>query len=139
MDDQLKILREFQAASFLRAYERCVNPPDQGLSNPAIVCAAFSAELGLKELLRQRGIAFEREHKLLKLLELLPPEELQAIRAELAAHWPDLDSQLANASNAFVVWRYFFESPGPIMVNSKFLAALAGVVLRKVGGACVAV
>ena len=90
MEDPLKILREFQAASFLRAYERCVNPPDQGLGNPAIVCAAFSAELGLKELLRQRGISFGRKHRLLKLIELLPAEDSDAIRSELAEHWSDL-------------------------------------------------
>jgi len=139
MEDPLKILREFQAAEFLRAYERCVEHPDRTLGNPAIVCAAFSAELGLKELLRQRSISFGKQHRLLELLELLPKEDSNAIRSELAAHWPDLERQMADANNAFVVWRYFFESPGPISVNSKFLAALAGVILRRVGGACLAV
>jgi hypothetical protein len=139
MEDPFKILRELQAAEFLHAYERCVERPERTLGNPAIVCAAFSAELGLKELLRQHKISFGKEHRLLKLFELLPRDDSSAIRAELAKDWPDLDQQLTDANNAFVAWRYFFESRDPITVNSKFLAAVAGTILKKVGGACLVV
>lgn len=139
MSDPLKILRESNAVSFLRAYQRCMNPPDQGLGMPALMCAAFSVELGLKELLRQRNIAVEKQHKFTDLLKLLPQSDTSAIRAQLTPEWPDFDAQLAKADNAFVTWRYFFESPTPIEVNIKFDADFAGVVLGKVGGACVAV
>jgi hypothetical protein len=116
-----------------------MNPPDQGLGMPALMCAAFAAELGLKELLRQRGIAVKMEHKFLDLLGLLPQSDSTAVRAEMISDWPDFDVQLAQANNAFATWRYFFERPTPIEVNLAFVAAFAGTVLKRVGGACVAV
>jgi hypothetical protein len=106
---------------------------------PALMCAAFSAELGLKELLRQHKIAVKKEHKFQDLLNLLPPSEPAAIKSAVIPEWPDYDSQLANASNAFATWRYFFEVPGVIEINIRFVAAFAGAVLKRVGGACVAV
>jgi hypothetical protein len=138
MNDPLQILREFNAGSFLRAYERCMNPPDQGLGMPALMCAAFSAELGLKELIRKLGGAVKKQHRYSDLLGLLPPNEVASIRAELTPRWPDLDAQMAKADDAFVQWRYFFESPTPIEVNVKFVADFAPVVLVRVGGACLA-
>lgn len=138
MDDPLQILREFNAGSFLRACEQCMNPPDQGLGMPALMCAAFSAELGLKELLRKRGLAVKREHRYLDLLNLLPQSETDCIRADLIQRWPDFDSQLSKANDAFVKWRYFFESRTPIEVNIMFVADFARSVLKRVGGACLA-
>lgn len=133
--DPIKTLRELHAASFLRAYERCMNPPDQGLGMPALMCAAFSAELGLKELIRKNGGVVKKEHKYLDLLGLLPRNEERSIRAALAPRWPDLDVEMAKANNVFAQWRYFFESPTPIEVNMEFVADFARVVLRRVDGA----
>ena len=73
-----------------------MSPPDQGLGMPALVCAALSAELALKELLNQRRISFKREHRLLELLKLLPQQDSDSIRADLA---PDL-----SISWAAVAW-----------------------------------
>jgi hypothetical protein len=138
MDDPLQILRELNAGSYLRAYERCMNPPDQGLGMPALMCAAFSAELGLKELIRNCGGAVKKEHKYSDLFKLLPPNEVDLIRTDLAPRWPDLDAQMTKADGAFVKWRYFFESPTLIEVNVKFVADFARAVLKRVGGACLA-
>jgi hypothetical protein len=135
MSDPLQFLREHTAESFLRAYERCMNPPSQDLGTPALICAAFSAELGLKEILRNHGIPFKkfkREHKYLNLLALLPQGETDSLRAEMISEWPDFNLQLTAASNAFVTWRYFFDSLDPIEVNGKFVAAFARTVLQRV-------
>lgn len=138
MNDPFRILRELNAGSFLRAYERCTNPQDQGLGMPALMCAAFSAELGLKELIRKFGGTVKKEHKYSDLLTLLPKQEVNAILADLKTRWTDLDSQMSKANNAFVEWRYFFEKRTPIEVNVKFVADFARVVLTRVGGACLA-
>jgi hypothetical protein len=138
MNDPLQILRELNAGSFLRAYDRCTNPPDQGLGMPALMCAAFAAELGLKELVRKCGGTVKKEHKYSDLLALLPQQEVDLIFADLRTRWTDIHSHMAKANDAFVKWRYFFESSTPIEVNVKYVADFARVILTRVGGACLA-
>lgn len=131
MNDALQPLRTFHADSFRRAYERCMYPTEQGLGIPALICAALAAELGLKEILRQKGIPFGKKHELIDLLDLLPTDDRAWIRSEVQKEYPDMDQHLAKANRAFVDWRYFYESPGPIEVNIEFVGNLATAVVSR--------
>jgi hypothetical protein len=124
-------LREFHALSFLRAYERCMEPAGQALGIPALICAAFGAEVGMKEILRQHGIAFEKKHELADLFTLLPQQHREAIRGQVSQSFPDFDAELDKANRSFVEWRYFYESPGPLNVNVKFVGTLAAAVMAR--------
>jgi hypothetical protein len=131
MDDPLSIFTEIHANSFLRAYDRCMYPLDQGLGTPALICAALSAELGMKTILSKYGIGFGREHDLSKLLKLLPVAERDAIIAETSRSFSDFDAQLAKAAKAFVEWRYIYESKEPKELNIMFVGALAAAVNQR--------
>lgn len=131
MSAHLKILRDFHALSFHRAYELCWSRPDLGVGLPALICAAFSAEIGLKELLRQSGVSFGKVHALKDLFDLLPTDAQNALRTEVVMEFPNFDALLAEGSNAFVDWRYFFEKQQLVKVNVRFIGSLAGAILGK--------
>src|SRR5688572_25956104 len=103
--------------SFVRAGERLLQPMHGGLATPALVCAAFGAEIGLKALLTRRGTAFAREHNLKNLLEMLTPADRDPIVSQTKEQFADFDSQLMRAAEAFSEWRYIYESKGPKEVN----------------------
>lgn len=125
--DPIELFKELHADSFLRAYERCINPPAQGLGTPALICAALSAELGFKILLARNGNE-KSGHNLTKLLEALPDKEKSVIIERLQEqHW-DWAEQLEQASRAFVDWRYIYESKEPKEINIHFVGKLASVV-----------
>lgn len=137
MTDPLDTLKELHADSFLRAYERCINPKDQGLSIPALICATLSAELGLKLLLCRNGRK-KRGHDLKMLMNALPVAERSAIVDQLRGKFSDWSDQLEKADTAFVNWRYFYESETLIEVNIHFVGALASAInarVRESGGA----
>jgi hypothetical protein len=134
MTDPMDTFREIHADSFLRAYERCINPADQGLGTPALICAALAAELGLKLLLVRSGIE-KNGHDLKALLAALPAAESAAIVERLQEQFPDWPGQLDRASKAFVDWRYVYESEGPREVNIYFVGALASAVNARVRAA----
>src|SRR5689334_23265451 len=99
--------------SFVRAGEHLLQPMHGGLATPALVCAAFGAEIGLKALLTRRGTVFAREHNLKNLLEMLTPEDRDSIVSQTKATFPEFDSHLERAADAFLEWRYIYENKGP--------------------------
>ncbi|MDO9623161.1 MAG: hypothetical protein Q7J46_04165 [Pseudomonas sp.] len=95
---------------------------------PAIVCAAFSIELGLKSLVyKESNIECKREHKLEALFKKLLPSTQAAIVQELNMQPNEFNEQISLASNAFVDWRYVYEKSS-ISINFEFLKALASAV-----------
>lgn len=60
MSEALQVLHEYHADSFQRAHELCMARAHDGLGIPALVLAAFSAELSLKAILKRRDIAYAK-------------------------------------------------------------------------------
>jgi hypothetical protein len=140
MEDHRILLAKIQSEQLQAAFERCWNTdrhydrlPDVSLGMPALICAALSAEIGLKALLFALGSNPGREHNLSNLLDALPSAMKATIIAEVTAAYPDFCTQLANAENAFVRWRYFYESKEEISVNILFVGALGAAIQKQVG------
>ena len=95
-------------------------------STPATVNAAFACEVYLKALLKYNDIPVKKEHRLKELYELLPEKPREWIKLTVINHygqWSDcfgLD-YLANISNAFIDWRYSYESDHQMSIYLGFL------------------
>lgn len=125
-------LSQSVSSSFLEAFRRCdpaVETKDSKhfMAFPAIVCAAFSAEVGLKTLLDRLGIA-AKGHDLRALLLKLPSELQYAIFEATGMSIEEFAGQLAHSRNAFVDWRYIYEKNGENFISIKFLGAFASAV-----------
>ncbi len=100
--------------AFYLAFLRCLEQrslPDgqvQFLAIPAIVCAAFSIELGLKFLVLQSGNEASG-HKLKVLFDKLELPAQQLIVTKVGLPRQEFDANLETASNTFVEWRYVYE------------------------------
>lgn len=85
---------------------------------PYVVNSAFCIELYLKALSAKHGKPIKREHKLLKLYRELPESAVadiaasvdQAARESQFEESPDVVAYLTELNDAFVKWRYAFES-----------------------------
>ncbi len=122
----------FQAQGFLEAFRRC-DPEldiDDGslIATPALVCAAFSAEVGLKLLLSRCG-RNSKGHDLFKLYRKLPRHLQYQIRIGTAFTRRDFLQELLVARNAFTEWRYVYESKDGLRVSVHFLGKLAGTIV----------
>ena len=126
---------QFQAQNssnaFYLAYHRCMEQrslPDgkiQFLVVPAIVCAALSVELGFKALVLRAG-GRAHGHDLKQLFSALGTSIQQQIISAVDVAEGEFESSLAEASNAFVQWRYIHEKVDKdVMVNGEFLSKLA--------------
>lgn len=140
MEEQWVFLAKVQSDQFQAAFERCWNTartsdrlPDAPLGMPALVCAALSVEVGLKALLFAVGKDPGRQHNLAKLLTLLPQAVRDAITNEVSVDYPDFQEQLRNAADAFVRWRYFYESKEQININILFVGALGAAIQKQIG------
>ena len=117
------------STAFYLAYQRCLeqrplpNGQVQFLAVPAIVCAAFPIELGLKSLVLRAGGAASG-HKLKELFGALEPPTQQLIIAAVGLARPEFDSSLEAASNTFVEWRYVYEQESA-NANIEFLSKLS--------------
>jgi hypothetical protein len=131
VDTPLRIFTEMHVESFVRAGERLLQPMHGGLATPALVCAAFGAEIGLKALLTRRGTVFTRGHNLKNLLEMLTPEDRDPIVSQTKVKFPEFDSLLERAADAFLEWRYIYESKGPMEVNILFVVEMAKAVASR--------
>jgi hypothetical protein len=100
---------------------------------PFVVNLAFSIELYLKTLSKLHGVPIIRKHKLLGLLDRLPPAALRQIQqfAAICAGRrndlpdPDFRKCLAQLNDAFVQWRYPHErerAPGVHSGSAIFVA-----------------
>lgn len=139
MEEHRIFLAKLQSEQLQAAFERCWNTdrhydrlPGTPLAMPALICAALSAEIGLKALLFAGGAEPGREHNLSHLLSELPAHIRLAIVGEVSAAYTDFDAQLSNAEKAFVQWRYFYESKADININIKFVGALGAAIQRQV-------
>ena len=64
-------------------------------------------------------------HRLDELFYELPQADQQAIMAEIGMEPQVLQEQLTVAANAFVEWRYIYESPGRHSINAAVLVAFS--------------
>lgn len=115
--------------SFLSAYERCMNTTSvtehsPQLLVPAVVCLAFSIEVGFKVILAREGCAM-RLHPLFELYEKMKPETRQLLTYNTAMSQLHFDERLRKASTAFVDWRYIYENATTREVSIDFLLRLA--------------
>ena len=115
--------------AFYLAYQRCMeqrplpNGQIQFLVVPAIVCAAFSIELGFKALALRSGGSVSG-HNLKELFSALETPTQQQIVSTVGVAEGEFNSSLAEASNAFVEWRYIHERESA-NVNNEFLSKLS--------------
>jgi hypothetical protein len=115
--------------SFLDAYALCVQGADD-VSNgkpafiPAVVCAAFSSEVGLKAILLGEGKP-ATGHNLCPLFERLSSESQAAIIRNIGYERERFEADLLAANDAFTKWRYVYEEEGSRRVSGQFLLLLA--------------
>lgn len=115
--------------AFYLAFQRCMeqrpllNGQVQFLVVPAVVCAAFSIELGLKAIVLRAGGSVSG-HKLKELFGALEPPTQQLIFAAVGIERQEFDSSLEVASDAFVEWRYIHELEST-NVDMEFLSKLS--------------
>ncbi len=119
---------------FLQAhgFSKCAKIAMEGgieCSTPAIVNYAFACEVYLKSLLYFSDISFKKKHELKELFDLLPEKYKESImRLTLAECGSWDDYSLDNISNAFIEWRYSYETIGKkracMRIETGFLVAL---------------
>lgn len=99
-----------QAEAFKLAYEQCMMCINQNgaiiLPIPAMVNSAFSVELFLKAVIKEKTSEC-RSHKLSDLFNRLPIEIQQEIMNE--TNHSDFETQIERFSDAFVDFRYIYE------------------------------
>ena len=121
--------------SFHRGFELCYGnglPANNGVLNaivPAVVCLAFSIELGFKAILVGCDKPSEG-HKFVELFGLLPSEIQDEIERLVVGKDSGFEGSLTLVSNAFVEWRYIFEEPGYHSIDVEFLTKLHAVVTQ---------
>ena len=125
-------LSQSVSSAFLEAFRRC-DPLSERVASehvmafPAVVCAAFSAEVGLKTMLARLGIV-AKGHDLRALLLKLPSEQQYAVFEATGLAVEDFAAQLAHSRLAFVEWRYIHEENREMSVNVGFLGKFAAAV-----------
>ena len=122
----------FQAQGFLEAYRRCdpeLEIYDGSLiATPALVCASFSIEVGLKLLLARCGRT-SKGHDLFKLYRKLPRHLQFQIMHGTNYTRREFIKKLLSARHAFVEWRYVYESKDVLSVSVAFLGKMAETVV----------
>lgn len=122
-------LSQSVSRAFLEAFRRCDPATEKGqpkhfMAFPAVVCAAFSAEVGLKTMLNRQGIA-AKGHDLRALFMKLPGEQQYAIFEKTGMQIEEFSAHLAHSRLAFSKWRYIYEEKGESFINLRFLGRLA--------------
>lgn len=118
------------SGSFLRAAERCLeerqiaNEKPEFLGVPAVVCLAFSIEVGFKTLLNLQGKS-KRGHKLFKLYENLSPCVQKRLMFNTALPKEEFEKNLGLINTAFEDWRYIYEDIDRRSISIQFLIMLA--------------
>ena len=120
------------ANSFFIASDRCFEKRPTGDKTfemplvPAVVCAVFSIELGLKSIL-----ALEKKkvmgHELKKLFIKLSPNSRKELSVLLSITEDELRKRLISISKVFVEWRYIYEKESA-QLDEGFLRAFAKAV-----------
>jgi len=124
---------QYLSKSFLDGYYRCRGvgldgylmpgredgPEATEAPIPAIVCLAFSVELGFKSILIAERKAPPRDHDLHRLFYLLSGQSQANIRESLSRYAKEFDSLLESMRTAFEDWRYIYEPYDPTKKRSK--------------------
>jgi HEPN domain-containing protein len=123
-------IHENNAKKYYEAYTRCwsIDGVTLSLGGPAVTCAAFAAELGMKAILSRDGKKVTG-HNLKALLDQLSIDDKTNIISLTSVAFPDFDVQLQNAKKAFVEWRYIHEQENEKTVNIVFLGDFAKSIL----------
>ncbi|MFC3552500.1 HEPN domain-containing protein [Lysobacter cavernae] len=120
------------STAFLEAYRRCMDETASSGKNeamfiPALVCAAFSAEVGLKALLLQAGKA-ARGHDLVRLFNRLPDELQLDIFGRMSMEASQFAANLNHVRDAFKDWRYMYEFNDERFISVAFVSNFAAAV-----------
>ncbi len=114
--------------AFLEAFNRCDPEQEMKMQNtialPAITCAAFSSEVGLKLILKKCGIE-KKGHDLFNLYRSLPKHYQIQIAEGSGYQSEEFNHELKKARSAFVEWRYIYEKDSVEVMNVWFLGKLA--------------
>jgi hypothetical protein len=119
--------------AFKLAYGRCMEELSIGFDQsqilvvPAIVCAAFSVELGFKTLLLLSNVE-ARGHEINKLFAKIPARNQDAIVEGVGIERGDFDAALVLVANAFTNWRYIYEKTDDVHIDIDFLRKLAAAI-----------
>lgn len=122
--------------AFLEANRLCMDSnaepqsPGRMMFLPALVCAAFSAEVGLKTILASEGQP-SQGHNLLKLFERLSNESQSSIIYYTANEIEPFYKKLKIAKLAFIEWRYIYEETEERSVSLDFLCLFAVAVEKQ--------
>lgn len=134
LDQARNSSKSFYLAFQRNMEQRPVSPGQvQLLVVPAVVCAAFSIELGLKALILQAGKPASG-HKLAELFGKLDFPLQKTLVDGVGLDKAQFNVLLQAASNIFVEWRYLYEKDSA-NANIEFLSKLAGAVQHAVGSA----
>lgn len=103
---------------------------------PWIVNGAFACEVGIKYILQQNNIEFDKIHLLHELFNLLPKKHKEEISKELYERNPSytpeqLNQEILLLSDAFCNFRYFYEKTSAI--NLTFFRAWCIAIYKQVG------
>ena len=126
--------------SFLEAHVRCAEERWGGSLQskaelvPAIVCIAFSIEIGLKAILNAEGKRVSG-HNFQPLFDSISEECRTLIVRNTGYESTRFHSELTDASNAFVEWRYIYESNQDKSASVQFLMLFAHAI-HKVADEC---
>lgn len=90
---------------------------------PAVVCGAFSIEIGFKAIILQEG-GNATGHELSKLFDKVSPALQDLIVKEVGLDLSVFSVELNKISNVFVEWRYIYEKDFA-QIGIDFLGKLA--------------
>ena len=123
-----KLSTEFLVAANRASETKVVNDLFQVAMVPGIVCAAFSIEIGLKAVVhRETGRKASSTHKLDALFEEVSSDTQNKVANMLGMNLLALKEKLIGIGNAFVEWRYVYESDS-VAIDHTFLFGVANAV-----------
>ncbi len=126
IDQALNSSHSFYMAFLRSMEERPISPGKfQLLLVPAVVCAAFSIELGFKVLLLRADKTI-KSHDLETIFNNLSLSEQTALVAALGLPEAQFRKELVGVANAFEDWRYIYEQ-NDVTIDIAFLSKLADV------------
>ncbi len=127
------------SSSFFLAFQRCLearqlpNGQFQMPIAPAIVCAAFSIEIGFKAIILGEGNT-ATGHNLSELFKKISSARQDLIIKEVGLDRTVFTDALDLVSHAFIEWRYIYEKDSAT-VNTDYLTKLANAT-QKAAASC---
>lgn len=123
-------LAKLTASAFLEANRLCMNSHAEIGSTgkhmliPAVVCAAFAAEVGMKAAIATQG-RNQKGHNLCKLFQgLSTPSQARVIQL-MDMNCEGFELKLQSCWESFSIWRYIYEDDKGGSVSLSFLSLFA--------------